>query len=83
MNPSVHRLPMEDISSVRNKSGGIYYECHRCKGKNPGGFLYVTDYGTAWHNDVNCTEIKHNIKKVLYEEVRYTMRPCSKCAGEE
>lgn len=82
LNPSVKSLPEKELKGVRNKSGGIYYECHRCKGKKSSGLIYVTDYGTAYHNDVNCSEIKHNIKKVLYEEVRYTMRPCSKCAGE-
>ncbi|WP_090167383.1 MULTISPECIES: TadE/TadG family type IV pilus assembly protein [unclassified Pseudobutyrivibrio] len=82
LNPKVRRLPAEDLDSARNKSGGIYYQCHKCKGTKAGGFLYVTEYGTAWHTDVNCKEIKHNIRKVLYEEVKNTMRPCSKCTGE-
>ncbi len=82
LNPSVHKITKEELDKARNLSGGIYYECKRCKSKEQSGFLYVTDYGTAYHNDVNCTEIKHNIEKVLYLEVKDTMRPCSKCAGE-
>lgn len=82
LNPSVHRVSKEELKSARNKSGGIYYQCHRCKSQKQEGFFYITDYGTAWHKDINCTEIKHNIRKVLYEEVKDTMRPCSKCTGE-
>jgi hypothetical protein len=81
LNPSVHRIPSSEVSDKRNKSGGIYYQCKRCKGVKDNGFLYITDYGTSFHSDVNCTEIKHNIKKVLLEEVKDTMRPCSKCSG--
>lgn len=79
LRPSVHRVPMGDLGSRRNNGGAIYYECKRCKNVKPNGFVYLTDYGTAFHNDPNCTEIKHNIKKVLYEEVKDSMRPCSKC----
>lgn len=79
LRPSVHRVPVGDLDSARNNSGAIYYECQRCKNKSNSGFVFLTDYGTAFHNDPNCTEIKHNIKKVLYEEVKETMRPCSKC----
>ena len=83
LNPSVHRILADEVTDKRNKGGAIYYKCQRCDGVEAGGFLYITDYGTAYHTDVNCTEIKHNIKKVLYEEVKDTMRPCSKCAAGE
>ncbi len=83
LNPSVHRLPIEELNSARNKGGAKYYQCKRCKGKVTKGFVFITDYGTACHGDINCTEIKHNIRKVLYEEVKDTMRPCSKCAGKK
>ncbi len=81
LNPSVHRIGIHEAEERRNKSGGKYYECQRCKNKKPSGFLYITDYGNAFHNDINCTEIKHNIKKVLLEEVKDTMNPCSKCSA--
>lgn len=79
LRPSVHRIPIENLESSRNNGGAKYYECQRCKNKTAHGFVFLTDYGTAYHNDANCTEIKHNIKKVLYEEVKDTKRPCSKC----
>lgn len=79
LRPSVHRVSTEDLATARNNSGAIYYECQRCKNKNNNGCVFLTDYGTAFHNDVNCTEIKHNITKVTYESVKDTMRPCSKC----
>lgn len=83
LNPSVHRLPQEKLESARNKSGAVYYQCQRCKGKSTKGFVFVTDYGTAFHGDINCTEIKHNIKKVKYDEVKDSMAPCSKCVRGE
>ncbi|QFJ54071.1 TadE/TadG family type IV pilus assembly protein [Pseudobutyrivibrio xylanivorans] len=83
LNPSVHRLPKGELSEARNKSGGVYNVCERCKGKDAHGFIFVTDYGTAYHKDINCTEIKHNIKKVLYEDVKDSMRACSKCSAGE
>ena len=81
LNPSVHRIEKSEVSSKRNKSGAIYYKCKRCRGVKEGGFLYITDYGTSYHSDVNCTEIKHDIKKVLLEDIKDKMRPCSKCAA--
>lgn len=81
LNPSVRRVAKEEIGSERNKGGAIYYQCLRCKYSKQGGFLYITDYGTAYHNDPGCTEIKHNIKKVPLESVEDAMRPCSKCSG--
>ncbi len=81
LNPSVHRLPIGDIEEARNKSGGKYYLCEKCKKTKAHGFYFITDYGTAYHSDVNCKEIKHNIKKVLLEEVKETMPPCSKCSS--
>ncbi len=81
LNPSVHKVAKDEVSEKRNKSGGRYEKCQRCGKTEPGGFLYITDYGNSYHNDVNCTEIKHTIKKVLLEEVKDTMRPCSKCTA--
>lgn len=81
LNPSVHRVSADEISKKRNKSGGIYYECKKCKHSKNTGFLYITDYGTAYHSDMNCTEIKHMIKQVPLSSVEDTMSPCSKCAA--
>ncbi|WP_143008419.1 hypothetical protein [Pseudobutyrivibrio sp. YE44] len=81
LNPSVHRLPKDEIDEARNKSGAIYYPCEKCKKTKALGFYFITDYGTAYHMDVNCKEIKHNIKKVLLEEVEDKMAPCSKCSA--
>ena len=83
LNPSVHKVTKEQLKDARNESGGIYYQCHRCKGTKAEGFLYITDYGVAYHNDINCKEIKHDIRKVLYEAVKDKMPPCSRCAGKK
>lgn len=79
LNPSVRRISKADLDAARNKGGGRYSQCQRCKKTVPHGFIFITDYGTSWHSDINCKEIKHNIKKVPLEDVKYSMRPCSKC----
>ncbi|MCR4567846.1 MAG: pilus assembly protein [Pseudobutyrivibrio sp.] len=79
LNPSVHRILVNQVSSARNKGGATYKKCHRCGWSKAKGYAYITDYGTAYHSDINCTEIKHNIQKVPYEEVKDSKRPCSKC----
>ncbi len=84
LNPSVRRIHSSDLKSERNVGGEKYAPCKRCsRGKSPESFIFVTDYGTSWHSDVTCTEIKHNIKKVPLEEVKDKMRPCSKCSAGE
>jgi len=81
LNPSVHRIEASTLKNHTNKDGEVYAQCKKCKNIKAGGFLYITDYGMAYHTDMNCTNIKHNIKKVLLEDVKETMPPCSKCAG--
>ncbi len=81
INPVVRRVPKSQINDRRNKGGGTYDECKRCRGKQPEGFYYVTDYGTAFHNSIDCKEIKHEIKKVPLEDIKDKMPPCSKCGG--
>jgi hypothetical protein len=83
LNPSVHAVKKEDVKESRNKGGEKYSVCRKCKNEPAGSYLYITDYGTAYHNSAECTEIKHNIKKVLLEDVKDSMRPCSKCAAGE
>ncbi len=79
--PSVHRIAESELDSARNKSGGKYYKCKKCGKVASSGYLYITDYGTAYHNDITCTEIRHNVSKVLYESVKDTMDGCSKCSS--
>ncbi len=79
--PSVSMVSVDEVGDKRNKSGGKYYKCSRCKNVANNGYVYITDYGTAYHNSVACTEIKHNVSKVLYEDVKDTMAGCSKCAA--
>ncbi|MCR4695510.1 MAG: pilus assembly protein [Pseudobutyrivibrio sp.] len=79
LSPSVRQVARNQVDDSRNASGGIYYPCHKCKDKEPGEYVYVTDYGTAYHNDVACTNIRHNINKVLYESVKGRVPACSKC----
>ena len=80
--PSVRRIAENEVSSARNESGGKYYLCKRCGATKSNGYVYITDYGTAYHTDITCTEIRHDVNKVLYDSVKDVMDGCSKCAGE-
>lgn len=82
LNPSIHTTTLGAISSLRNRSGGIYYACSGCNaGELSGGIVYYTNYGTNYHSSLSCSGLKRTTKKVRLSEVE-GMRACSKCGGE-
>ena len=78
---SVHEVSAGEIDDMRNKDGGKYYMCSDCcqKGQNYGS-VYITDYGTNWHSDVNCTGLKRTVEAIDISEVG-NMHACPKCGG--
>lgn len=74
-------VPKEKISSVRNAHGQKYTECEKCAGNKSGTEVYVTEYGTKYHCDAECSSLKKNIEEKDISEVA-GMRPCTKCAKE-
>ena len=76
---SIKTIRSEDVESLRNQSGGKYYPCEYCDGKETeGNRMYVTDYGDRYHRSLDCSRIKRNIYPVPLDEV-YGLGGCSKC----
>ncbi len=72
---STRSVSVSELTSLRNKNGGIYYPC---KCYNGGGTVYITDYGTEYHSDLECSSLKRTIYKVTLDEVG-DRHACSKC----
>ena len=83
LNPSIRQVSYKNVSGERNKSGGKYYPCKDCHGDNTNTSVYVTDYGTLYHSNISCINLRRTIKKVLYEEIKDKYGICHKCEGKE
>lgn len=75
---SIQKAALVQIQTMRNNSGGIYYPCSCYR---PGqAFAYITDYGTKYHSDLGCTDLKRTVYRVTLEEAG-SRHPCAKCYG--
>lgn len=69
----------EQVSYLRNQSGGKYYPCQKCKPVK-GGNVYITADGKSYHSMSDCSSLKRTIYVVpLSEAGAYSA--CSKCGG--
>ena len=69
------------ISNLRNSSGGKYRKCEKCKPADGLSVYYYSDYGDAYHSDINCSGLKRTVYTKLLSEVEGIYPPCSKCGG--
>jgi len=74
---SIRSINYSEIESARNKSGSKYEKCS-CAVNVTQGTVYVTDYGTNWHSDLNCSGLKRTIIEKDISEVG-GMKKCPKC----
>ena len=60
---------------MRNKDGGIYYPCSCVKHKNSN--VYVTDYGTFYHENPGCYRLKRSVSKISGQKLVPVIRAIS------
>lgn len=77
----IKAVTIEEISSLRNKSGGIYYSCGTCGNGRGTGICFYTEYGNRYHVMPNCSALKRTIRTVRLSEVG-NRHACSYCGGE-
>lgn len=80
LNPSIRSVSAEELDSLRNRGGGVYYECPLCNDFPAGVNYFVTDYGTNYHRSVSCSGLKRTIYAVKISEAG-GRGACSKCGG--
>ena len=59
-----------DISKERNESGAKYYPCEKCSGSGFGDQVYITEYGTRYHSNKKCSELKVDVFEVPLSSVK-------------
>ncbi len=74
---SIQSVAVSDLSSLRNKNGGIYYPCSCYNGT---GLAYITNYGTEYHSDLECSSLKRTIYKVSSDAAE-GLHACPKCGS--
>lgn len=80
---SLSQVRTDELSALRNASGGKYYACEYCARGNGGLNAYVTEYGDRYHSDEDCSRIYREAEAILKEEAEERgLRACSKCSEE-
>ena len=73
------RVATGEIDSYRNSSGGKYDMCKECKNEpNKTGYVYITNYGTSYHNIATCSTISRTVRAVEISEIK-DKKACEKC----
>lgn len=74
---SIHGVPKANVSTKRNESGGIYYQCSSC-GDVSSGMVYITNYGDRYHSSLACSGLKRTIYMIRRSKAT-DKRMCKKC----
>lgn len=78
LNPKVEAVSAEGVSGRRNASGAKYTPCGSCGVGAHGNQVYITNYGSSYHSQINCPGLNRTIYTVPLSEAGARGR-CSKC----
>ncbi len=78
LNPKTESVSVGAVAGRRNASGGKYAPCGICGAGEAGSEVYITNYGSSYHRQLNCPGLKRTIYTVPLSEVG-TRGRCSKC----
>ena len=76
----IKKIPIlrKDIDNYRNDSGAKYYPCKECDNCKQGEYVYITKYGTSYHNVALCSAIRRTVIPIDIHELK-GMKKCAKC----
>ena len=75
---SIEKVFEDELASLRNEDGGIYYSCPLC-GDTGGKTVFITSYGDKYHKDVLCSGLKRTVEMIPISQVG-NRTPCPKCS---
>lgn len=79
LNVHSRQVSYEELVNVRNKNGGKYYPCERCR-PSQSGSVYITEDGGSYHSRKDCYSLRRTIRIVpLKEAIDNGYSLCSKC----
>ena len=70
----------EELSEIRNGSGGKYYPCGEC-GPDGKGLVYLTEWGDRYHGRSDCPSIKRTVYIVTLSEAEAEGRSVCRSCG--
>lgn len=76
---SIREVSMDEAEAARNKSGGCYTECSKCRKKVFRGTVWIGLEGDYYHYDRECPGLKRTIYTIPRRQAAQ-YRPCSRCA---
>lgn len=68
----------DEISALRNESGGKYVQCAVCRPKKDCNRLYITEDGDRYHSTLSCSGLIRTVIRVRLNSIE-GVKPCSRC----
>lgn len=76
---SITLVGKEELTALRNASGGRYSPCEKCGGDGS-GIVYITNEGDRYHNTIECSGLKRSVRCIPLSEAG-GRSPCSRCCA--
>lgn len=80
---SIETVSKSELASCRNLDGKKYKACKKCDRSAEAEsceYVYITDYGEAYHTSISCSGLKRTIYKIKLSEVGGRTK-CERCAS--
>lgn len=81
---SVKKASFSSLDGKKNKNGSKYLPCSSCMehpSKLENGSVYITDYGTNYHQNKKCSRIKRTVDTITFSQAEKEGRTlCSRCS---
>ena len=78
---SIHEVVLSQIGQYRSLDGSRYRLCEKCGKGTAGESVWITDSGSRYHLNQNCSALRRGVRAVSLSEV--SDRPCcSRCSKQ-
>lgn len=81
LNLAVETTHVQEISDLRNESGGKYKVCELCGNDNENNTIFITKQGDRYHRSITCSGLKRTVYTILLSEVG-GRRLCERCGKD-